>query len=161
MKIKFTRQGRASLADIAALENKIGARLAPEYAAFVLLNDGAQPEANLFPVGASNESNVRCFLAVKDIPAAMRQIENLPPQTFPIAVDDCGNSILLSAAGTGALLFWDHEQPGSLIEIAPSFTAFLELLEPFDIDSVELKPGQVKKVWVDPKFLKSKEKRDA
>ena len=34
------------------------------------------------------------------------------------------------------------------------FGAFLDILEPFDIKTIQLKPGQVKKVWIDPEFLK-------
>ena len=28
------------------------------------------------------------------------------------------------------------------------------MLQPFDVSKIELKPGQVKKVWVDPEFLR-------
>ena len=154
MKIELIQQGSASPEDLLILENRIGARLIPDYVTFALQNDGAQPEANIFKVGTGNQSNIHSFLAVKEIPAAMRHIENLPPQTFPIARDDCGNYILLGTAGAGAVLFWDHEQPEALVKIAESFTAFLELLEPFDGSSVQLLPDQVKSAWIDPEFLK-------
>jgi len=34
------------------------------------------------------------------------------------------------------------------------YWGFLDRRKPFDINSVQLKPGQVKKVWIDPEFLK-------
>jgi len=51
-------------------------------------------------------------------------------------------------------VFWDHELPDKLTKLAGSFAAFLELLEPFDPDSIQLKHGQVERVWIDPEFLK-------
>jgi hypothetical protein len=35
-----------------------------------------------------------------------------------------------------------------------NFEVFLDLLEPFEIFSAELKPSQVKRTWVDPDFMK-------
>jgi len=51
------------------------------------------------------------------------------------------------------VFFGDHELPDKLTQLG-SFAAFLELLEPFDPDSIQLKPGQVGRVWIDPEFLK-------
>jgi len=45
------------------------------------------------------------------------------------------------------------EQPPDVTKIADDFSGFLSLLEPDDED-VQLKPGQVKSVWIDPEFLK-------
>jgi hypothetical protein len=53
----------------------------------------------------------------------------------------------------GAIFFWDHEVPDEPTQLAVGFGAFLDLLEPFDIQKIEPNPGQVKKVWVDPAFL--------
>jgi hypothetical protein len=47
------------------------------------------------------------------------------------------------------VFFWDHELPEKPVELAANFGAFVELLEPFDIQTIQLKPGQVKKVWID------------
>jgi hypothetical protein len=36
----------------------------------------------------------------------------------------------------------DHELPNeNIFELADSFDAFLSMVEPFDLDSIELKPG--------------------
>jgi hypothetical protein len=52
------------------------------------------------------------------------------------------------------VFFWDHELPDGPTELAADFGSFLESLEPFDIRMVQMKPDQVKKVWVDAEFLK-------
>jgi len=41
-----------------------------------------------------------------------------------------------------------------MIKLASSVFEFLESLTPFDLDSVELKDGQVESAWIDPDFLK-------
>ena len=65
-----------------------------------------------------------------------------------------GNYVLVDEGRKGTVWFWDHEIPDAPTELAPNFGAFLNLLEPFDIATIQLKPGQVKKVWIDPEFLK-------
>jgi hypothetical protein len=50
--------------------------------------------------------------------------------------------------------FWDHEVLDDPVELAPNFDAFLDLLVPFDSSAIQLKPGQVNRVWIDPDFLK-------
>lgn len=123
----------------------------------MLEHDGAEPDSNIFSVGEDNNSGVRAFIPAKDIPRERFNIENLPVRAFPIAYDDCGNYILIDQEQSGAVLFWDHETPEPLIKVADDFESFLESLEPFDLDSVQLEPGQVKEVWIDPDFLKSLE----
>ena len=59
---------------------------------------------------------------------------------------------MLVALDDGRVAFWDHEleddDPVSVL--ASDFASFFETLRPFDPSSVELKPGQVISVWVDP-----------
>jgi hypothetical protein len=62
------------------------------------------------------------------------------------------NSIFVDEGKNGIVCFWDHETT-EITTLAVTFGDFLELLQPFDISSVKLKPGQVKRVWVDPEFL--------
>ena len=47
--------------------------------------------------------------------------------------------------------FWDHEIDNDKV-VAENFAEFLERLEPFDLSSVTLKPGQDLGGWVDPDF---------
>jgi hypothetical protein len=61
-------------------------------------------------------------------------------------------SIFVDEGKNGIVCFWDHETT-EITTLAVTLGDFLELLQPFDISSVKLKPGQVKRVWVDPEFL--------
>ena len=82
-------------------------------------------------------------------------IDDIPNQAYPIAWASCGNYVLLDEGKGEQVYFWDHELPDeNIIKLANNFDEFLSTLEPFDINSIELKPGQVKKVWIDPEFLK-------
>jgi hypothetical protein len=56
------------------------------------------------------------------------------------------------------VFFGDHEVPDEPTELATDFGSFLEILRPYDIRSIQLKPDQAKKVWVDPEFLKTLKK---
>jgi len=65
----------------------------------------------------------------------------------PFAEDSCGN--LYTQVPDGSICFWDHETDDHTV-IAASWEEFaIGCVEPKE---VKLKPGQVKRVWVDPKF---------
>lgn len=147
--IEFTDGTPAPEADISALERWVGGRLPRAYVDFVRERDGASASSNRF-VSSGGSASVRQFIPVRSIEAESRHIENLERGTFPFGYDDCGNYLLLNAAN-GAVLFWDHEEPEPVRQLADSFEAFLDGLSPF---SVELEPGQVISVRVNPDFLK-------
>jgi len=113
--------------------------------------------SNTFNYGEKHTSGVSEFIPVNQIPQERTFVENLPEKAYPVAWAECGDCIFINEARGGAVFFWEHETE-EIIEVAPSFAAFLELLEPFDVNSIKLKPGQVKRVWVDPGFLKSQKK---
>ena len=69
------------------------------------------------------------------------------------AEDDCGNEFL--RACSGAVCFWDHETD-DVRQIADSDAAFLTGLAAQP--KVELQPGKVKKVWIDPAFLEEQKR---
>jgi hypothetical protein len=66
---------------------------------------------------------------------------------YVFAEDDCGNEYLTD--DTGRVYFWDHETD-ALIPLSESLVVFLSSLVPSP--EVNLKSGQVKRVWVDPSF---------
>jgi hypothetical protein len=155
MKIKLT-QGRSAAKDkLTLLEEKVGRPLSPDFVEFVAKNDGAEPETNIFKVGSGNESGVNGFIPVEEIVREIRNIENLPKGSFPFAWAEGGNYVFINEAQGGTVYFWDHEAPDRLVRLADSFSSFLDLLEPFDVTEIKLKPGQVKKAWIDPDFLKN------
>lgn len=155
MKVKLTQGRRAKPEDVAKLQQAIGLSISAEYLEFVGENDGAEPESNSFKTGEAHTNGVNQFIPVKEILSEMKYMNHLPPHSFPVAQAEGGNYVFLNQAEGGAVYFWDHELPENSVKIAGSFAQFLDLLEPFDIDSVELKPGQVISVWIDPDFLKS------
>jgi len=67
----------------------------------------------------------------------------------PFAEDDGGN--LFTELPDGNICFWDHETD-DLTVIASTWDDFAKSCIP--PKPVELKPGQVKSVWVDPEFAK-------
>lgn len=154
MKIKLTKGRSALPSDVQELEREIGKVLPNSFLEFVRQHDGAEPETNIFKIAGSNESGVNGFIPVREVLAERANIENLPVTAFPVAWAEGGNYVSIDAA-SGTVYFWDHEQPDPLIQIASDFTAFLEMLEPFDLSLVKLKPDQVESAWIDPDFLKS------
>jgi hypothetical protein len=68
--------------------------------------------------------------------------------------DSCGNLFIM--ASDGSVRFWDHETEDETT-LAASMDAFLDSLSP--PTPVALKPGQVKSVWIDPKFLEEQKRK--
>jgi hypothetical protein len=158
MTISISDGKAASEEDISALESSLGYALSPDFKAFVRANDGAHPENNIFDVGLDNNSDVAEFIPVTKIAYERALIGNLPLASYPIAHDSSGNWIIVNEAERGAIFFHDHEIDGEPIKLADSFNEFVQLLKPFDQDSIELRHEQVKSVWVDPDFLASLKK---
>ena len=67
--------------------------------------------------------------------------------------DDCGNEYV--TAHDGRVFFWEHET-GDTRQVAESLPAVLNALGPQP--EIKLKPGQLKKVWVDPAFLEQQKR---
>jgi len=154
MKVKLTKGRAASLREIATLQEEVGFSIPPEFLEFIAVNDGAEPETNIFKIGNSNESGVNRFIPISEIPKEISRVENLPNAVLPVAWAEGGNYVLIDQSQNGAIFFWDHELPDDTARLADNFRSFLDLLEPFDVSTIKLKPGQVRKAWIDPDFLK-------
>ena len=76
------------------------------------------------------------------------------PDSVVVGEDSCGNLFLL--ASDGSVRFWDHETDDETI-LAVSMESFLDSLSA--PTPVVLKPGQVKRAWIDPKFLEEQKRR--
>lgn len=155
MTVKLYNGDVASAVALANLERRLGAPLPESYRNFAAAFDGAEPETNIFPIGSGNESGVTEFIAVSNVDEEAKHIENLGAAAFPVALAEGGNYVLLDLAERGAVFFWDHESPDELVEIAGDFESFVSMLKPFNVDDIELKPGQLQSAWIDPDFLKS------
>jgi hypothetical protein len=68
-----------------------------------------------------------------------------------VAEDCCGNYFTI--ARDGSVRFWDHETD-DLIHLANSLSEFAAGC--IALPPVELNPNQVKSVWIDPAFAKSR-----
>jgi hypothetical protein len=155
MKIKLKGGKPAPPKAAQKLEAALGCPISESFRRFVSKNDGSEPETNIFKVGKDNDAAVNQFIPISEIWEERQYIDNIPHQAYPIAWAEGGNYVLLDEGEGGKVYFWDHELPDkNIIKLADNFDEFLSSLEPFDINSIELKPGQVKKVWVDPEFLK-------
>ena len=144
----------ASRKDIETLQNVLGRKLPKEYVSFLLLNNGAKPATNIFSVNDNNDCGVDRFIPCKKVINELPRVDRVSENMIPVAWAEGGNYILLDLEN-GAIYFWDHEAPEELPELAPGITAFVEQLKPFDVNSVELKEGQVESAWIDPDFLKN------
>ena len=117
-------------------------------------NDGAEPETNFFKISDKNESEVNGFIPVKKIAEEIQAIGDPPDGSYSIVWAEGGNYVVVNEADAGAVFFWDHERIDGMARLTSNFRSFLDILEPFDVNSIELKPGQVLKAWIDPDFLK-------
>ena len=135
--------------DISKFEADLKVSFPPDYREFVSKYDGATPEENVF----ENDANVSVdrFIPISQMKRRASGVEGLPPDALPIAEAPSGNFIYLRKSDF-SVWFWDHEIESGDKELASSFDRFMQKLVPFDIDSIQLQPGQVKSVWVDPDF---------
>src|SRR5687768_9937424 len=141
MKLRLSNGRPASQSDITELEESLGESLPTDFVDFLRYNDGSQPDTNIFQVGKTkNESGVNGFIPVREIAGERIRIERLSKTAFPIAWAEGGNYIVIDLAQEGAVFFWDHEQPTEVVLLADSFASFLSLLEPFEVNTIKLKP---------------------
>ena len=155
MGVKLIGYSKASKEEIEVLENSLGHKLPEEYIDFLLSYDGAKPATNIFAVGKDNDCGVDRFIPCKDIIRELAHIDHVPKEMIPIAWAEGGNYVIQSVI-TGKIFFWDHELPDKQVELASVISRFLEQLEPFDADSIELEEGQVDSAWIDPDLLKDR-----
>jgi hypothetical protein len=154
MKIKLSEGRMVPSGACQALQVALGCELSKSLTNFLQKNDGAKPETNIFKIDGKNNCGVSRFIPASEILKERTRIENIPEKAYPVAWADGGNYVFVNEDKGGAVFFWDHEVPENIVQLAPNFGQFLDLLEPLDIRKIKLKPGQVKKVWVDPEFLK-------
>ncbi len=154
MKIKISNGSSASQSDVNRLERLVGTRLPIDFVDFVSVYDGSTPESNLFSVGADNGSGVTRFIPVADIIKEAVLLTEMGEGMFPFAWAEGGNYVVIDSK-SGKVFFWDHELDQPLVCISPTLSQFLDLLTPFSIESLNLKPSQARKAWIDPNFLKS------
>lgn len=140
---------RISHDDLAELERQLDFPLPEDYAAFMLRHNGGSPVPDTvfihdWPQGGP-EADVRELYRWGSDPAEDTSdlrwnIEcyagRMPRGLLPIGATSCGDQFCLWLTGRdrGAVVVWDHEAEhrppttANLHRVAPTFTAFLELL---------------------------------
>jgi hypothetical protein len=159
MSINLKQRHRASTEDISNLEAVVQCQLSAQVLRFFNEYDGAVPDSNIFSVAENIESGVNQFIPCNKIPDERGKIENIGSCSYPIAWAEGGNYVCIDENQGGAVFFWDHEAPDLTHKLSSDIQSFLGALRPFDASSVKLAPGQVKKAWIDPEFLKSLSKK--
>lgn len=155
MNIKLFNVKPVSDEDLSSFEKESGFTLPDELKCFFLKFNGAEPEVNVFEINRGNASGVNEFLEISQIIEERSYIYEVDECVLPIAIAEGGNYIVVRLEGDKqSILFWDHESPSSMVKLADNVYDFLNLLSPFDPDSVELGEEQVEFAWIDPDFLK-------
>lgn len=162
MTVKISSSNRGvTEKDISNFEDTSGMSLPVDYKEFLKSHNGSVPETNVFSIDAKNESGITEFIPLGSLVHEKRLIRGKwSSKLLPIAWAEGGNYVCLDLAQRTQVIFWDHELPDTLAVLAENFTAFLKLLQPFDVSKVEIRPGQLKSAWIDPEFLKEIDKTD-
>lgn len=148
MKIKLEKYRAASKAEVQEAEDELGVAFPKDYRKFLLKYDGAVPEENA--LGDDITVSVDRFVSVADLSKRTSGVEGFPKNAWAVAECPSGDFIYIEKSRQD-VFFWDHEIDKDR-KIASSFGEFLKALKPYDFNAVQLKPGQVKSVWVDPDF---------
>jgi len=148
MEIKFKSFIPITDLEISAAEREIGSPLPSDYRSFLLKFDSAILEPNTFDKNL--DVSVERFIPVSEIWSRAKKIDGFPMGAVPIAECSSGNFVYIKFDVPG-VFFWDHEVEGEL-QLSDSFSEFVDSLREFDLDSIQLEPGQVRSVWVDPNF---------
>lgn len=135
--------------DLVAFERQLQFALPPDYAAFLRAQNGGSPTPDTVPVQAwpqgGPDTDVRMLYGYgsdpRDDTYDLRwnldcYVGRMPSGLLPIATTSCGDQLCLWLTGElrGAVVLWDHQAEhhpptqSNLHFIAPSFTAFLDLL---------------------------------
>jgi len=164
MAVRMRKKGKpVRKEELDTLQRALGGALPTDYLSFMVENNGGIPETNIFDIPETGgNAGVNEFFSVEKVLKEKRILHGrLPASAWPIADADGGNLVCLAGGANPGVYFWDHEletdegeEPtwANMFPLAPTFAEFWENLREFDINSVELKPGQVKSVWVDPNF---------
>jgi len=160
MKIQMSKVDTPPSAEkISSAEAVLGTKFTNEYLDFLWGYNGAIPEANVFRISDQNSAGVSAFVPIEKVAHEASLMDmDVTAEFFPIAYAEGGNYLCmpLSSSKKSGIYFCDHEIPGleSLTKLAESLRDFLDQLRPINRNEIKLKPGQVKKAWIDPRFLK-------
>lgn len=155
MKIKVLEKEEFLGSDLKQLEEYVGHKFPGELKTFFKKYNGANVEPNIFEYSDSLQCNVNKFISLKEIVNEIKFIDNLDKFTIPVAIAEGGNYVIVNVLENGKVYFWDHEEPEIKYPISDNILDFLDQLEPFSVNDIELKKEDIISSWIDPDFLKS------
>jgi len=134
-----------------AFERDTGTKIPADYRKFLACQNGGAPLRRNFSFGekAYQDSVLRYFLGVAcplkfDLKFTLEEYQSrLPKNTFPIAVDEFDNLVLISRqrGTTNQILFWDHEkerQRNPTVFVAANLIEFLTRLEEDKVEQCDV-----------------------
>jgi hypothetical protein len=142
--------GSIQESDVLSYEEKLGQRLPEDYRKFLLLTNGGRASSHFVwsrdSTGKWEQNIPNTFLGINDW-ATLDMVgdgEFHPSGYLQIAYDPGGNPLYLNlkknsmAYPYAAVYMLDHEESieeGNLLYIAPSFSAYLQLMQPYNYDT--------------------------
>lgn len=148
MKVKLHSCQPVSSEDVSLLETTLNSKLPYDYKEFLKLYNSGIAEDNVFD--KTLLLGITSFVPIENIYNLMQKTEGLPCHAILFAEGHGGKYLYIHKV-SNKVFFWDHEVEDDK-EIAANFTAFLELLVPFDFSLVHSEPPKVLSGWVKPNF---------
>jgi hypothetical protein len=174
MTVQMTsRGGSLSSSQVQELETALRGTLPQDYKEFLSKYNVASPEKNVYEIG-SLSTRVAVFFGVSDeknhdlLWQNQRVYANRLPKGVLGVASAAGGNLICLRLDNGWTYFWDHEleaaddeEPdyGNMTRLAPSFSEFLDHLEPYRSDDSEPKP-KVLSVKLKPGFAEKFKKRE-
>jgi len=132
---------------ISEFEDEFGISLPNDYIRFLKESNGGHPELNLFtPVGNSDDNHFTIdyfYHLTNDDRESLTSVwrvtrdwqQKLGQGCVPFGRDGGGNQLYLDFSSNEAIFLCIHDEDFKKIKVAPSFSAFLDLLEE-DLDMI-------------------------
>lgn len=158
MKIEITEKEKIDNKDILEFETINNCKIPEDFKRFLFDFNGGRIEPNIYKINKNYDVSINKFISLHDINETRVFIENISNNSFPFALVEGGNYVLIDF-DNGCISFWDHEEPYKNYILADNIKDFIDNIEPFDTDTVELSEDQIESVWVDPSFLKQLEEK--
>ncbi|MEM6973604.1 MAG: SMI1/KNR4 family protein [Pseudomonadota bacterium] len=135
LQIKILEHRRASDSDILEAEQSFGVKFPEDFKRFIKSYDAAIFQDN--SLDGDLDLQLSCLIEICKMIETVKDLERdsiFPAYAIPFGEDSNGNLFYL---WMGSVFFWDHEiEEGGDLQVAPSFTDFMQRLMPFDFTAM-------------------------
>ncbi|MDF2927174.1 MAG: / family protein [Paenibacillaceae bacterium] len=148
-----------------SFKKMIDSELEHTYEKFLMEFNGGEPTFNIFTIKNAEKNGIQQFsvrnffgIGIQKDDDLLIQLEvfkeRLPKDVIPIARTEGGNILCINLTENdyAQIVLFDHELE-EVIFVCNTFEEFLNDLQPYE--NINLEGYTVKKVWIDPDFLKS------